>query len=83
MREKGLIQKARSFVFRNKMCQTLNILEDEIRSYLLDKEKKEIIIGGFKIAIDEEGQVEVIELPPLNLKQMNLPLNGAKPRKEA
>lgn len=82
MREKGLALKARSFVFRSKMYKTLNVLEDEIRGYLLGKEKKEISIGGFKISLKEDGQVEVKRLPPLNLKQMELPLKRNSSKEE-
>lgn len=82
MREKGLALKARSFVFRSKMCETLNALEDEIRSFLLGKEKTEVIIGNFKISLKESGQVEVKRLPPLNLKQMELPLRRNSSKEE-
>jgi hypothetical protein len=56
------------------MTETLHEIEDEIKNSLLKEEKEEMITGGFKISIKEEGQIEVTELPPLNLKQLDLPL---------
>ena len=56
------------------MARTLECLEDEIRKSLLDEGKHEVISGDFKICISENGQIEISELPPLNLEQLNLPL---------
>jgi len=56
------------------MTETLNEIEDEIKNSLLKEKKEEMITGGFKISIKEGGQIEVTELPPLNLEQLNLPL---------
>ena len=52
----------------------MSTLEDEIRTLLMKEEKKEMITGDFKISIRGDGQVEVTELPRLNLEQFNLPL---------
>lgn len=52
----------------------LNELEDEIRQSLLSEGKEETTSGGFKISIQRDGQVEITELPPLNLEQLELPL---------
>ena len=57
-------------------------LEDEIRNSLSEEGKDETIGGGFKISIKGNGHVEIIELPPLNLKQLELPLKQAGSRKE-
>ncbi len=49
-------------------------LEDEIRGFLLEEEKDEVISGGFKISIKENSQIEISELTPLNVEQLQLPL---------
>jgi len=49
-------------------------LEEEIRSSLLEEEKDEVISGGFKISIKENSQIEISELTPLNVEQLELPL---------
>ena len=74
MRQRKLYQMVKSLVFRRKMTETLHELEDEIKNSLLKEEKKEMTTGGFKISIKEEGQIEVTELPPMNLEQLELPL---------
>ncbi len=66
--------------------ETLKELEEEIRQALLREGKQEMISGGFKVAIKGDGQIEIKELPVLNLKQMELPLKKrAKgfPKKES
>lgn len=62
--------------------KTLNEVEDDIRHSLLSKGKEEMISGGFKISIQRDGQVEITELPPLNLKQLELPLKQSEGSKE-
>ena len=57
-------------------------LEDEIRNSLSEEGKDETIGGGFKISIKGNGHVEIIELPSLNLKQLELPLKQPGSRKE-
>lgn len=56
------------------MAETMESLEDEIRNSLLDQGKDEIGSGEFKISIKGGGQIEISELPPLNVEQLNLPL---------
>lgn len=58
--------------------RTLKELEDEIRHSLSREGKKEMVSGGFKVSIKKDGQIEIKELPALNLKQMELPLNQSK-----
>lgn len=74
MRQRKLYQMVKSLVFRRRMTENLHELEDEIKTSLLKEEKKEMTTGGFKISIKEEGQIEVAELPPMNLEQLELPL---------
>jgi len=74
LRQRKLYQMVKSLVFRRRMTETLRELEDEIKTSLLKEEKEEMITGGFKISIKKEGQIEVTELPPINLKQLDLPL---------
>ena len=50
-------------------------LEDEIRTSLLNEGKDEIVSGGFKILMRENGQIQITELPLPNLAQLELPLN--------
>jgi hypothetical protein len=74
LRQRKLYQMVKSLVFRRRMTETLHEIEDEIKNSLLKEEKEEMITGEFKISIKEEGQIEVTELPPLNLEQLDLPL---------
>ncbi len=74
MRKRKLYLTVKSLLFRRRLMETLNELEDEIRHALLKEGKQEMISGGFKISIKGDGQIEIKELPVLNLKQMELPL---------
>ena len=76
MSEKRLCQLAKTFLFRKKMSETLNQIENEIRASLLNEEKNQMMTGGFKILMKEDGQIEIIELPPINLEQLDLPLTS-------
>jgi hypothetical protein len=60
------------------MAGAANLLENKIRAFLLEEGEKEIISGGFKVSLREDDQIEVKELPPLNLKQLELPLKQLK-----
>ncbi len=60
------------------MVETLETLEDEIRASLLSEGKGEMVTGGLKISINEEGQIEVRELPSSNLEQLDLPFKPEK-----
>ena len=64
----------KSLIYRRKMSETINRLEDEVRTSLLAEEKEEIISKGFKISIKDDGQIEITELPLPNLEQLELPL---------
>jgi len=59
------------------MANNLEKLEAEIRSFLLDHGKREMVSGGFKISL-KEREIEITKLPSANLKQLKLPL---KPKK--
>jgi len=74
LKQRKLYKMVKSLVFRKRMTETLHDLEDEIKASLLREEKEEMITGGFKISIKEEGQIEITELPPLNLEQLELPI---------
>jgi len=65
----------KGLLFRKKMSETITRLEGEIRGSLLNQGKEEIISGGYKISVKENDQIEITELPPLNLEQLELPLN--------
>jgi len=65
----------KSLIFRRRMSEAINRLEDEIRTSLLSEEKEEIISKGFKISIKDDGQIEITELPLPYLEQLELPLN--------
>ena len=82
MEPRKLYQVAKSLIFRRRMAETLSALEDEIRNSLSEEGKNETIGGGFKISIKGNGHVEIIELPSLNLEQLELPLEPAVSRKE-
>jgi len=62
------------------MAENLEKLEAEIRSFLLDHGKGEMVSGGFKISL-KEREIEIIELPSANLKQLKLPINIKQPEK--
>lgn len=74
MRQRKLYQMVKSLVFRRRMTEALQDIEDEIRTSLLKEEKEEMIAGEFKVSIKKEGEIEVTEIPPLNLEQLQLPL---------
>ena len=74
MGPKKLYQAAKSLIFRRRMVETVSTLEDEIRALLTKEEKSEMITGDFKISIRGDGQIEVTEVPRLNLEQLDLPL---------
>jgi hypothetical protein len=57
------------------MSETINRLEDEIKTSLLNEGKEEIISRGLKISIKDDGQIEIAELPLPYLEQLELPLN--------
>jgi hypothetical protein len=58
------------------MSEKVEILEDEIRSFLLKERKEEITSGGLRISIKGEGQLEVQEVPLLSFDQMELPFHS-------
>ena len=76
MNQRRLYQVAKSLIFRRKMSEKVEILEDEIRSFLLKERKEEITSGGLRISIKGEGQLEVQEVPLLSFDQMELPFNS-------
>jgi len=65
----------KSLIFRKRMSETINRLEDEIKASLLNEGKEEIISRGLKISVKGDGQIQITELPLPNLKQLELPLN--------
>jgi hypothetical protein len=54
------------------------IAENEwlIRKELMERELKELAIGGFKVSLEGE-EVTIEELPPVEFDQLKLPLNEA------
>ncbi len=70
---------ARSLVFRKRMADNLEKLEAEIRSFLLDHGKREIISNGFKVSLKQGSRIEITPLPSENLKQLKLPINIKQP----
>lgn len=82
MNQRRLHQVARSLIFRRKMSETVESLEDEIRIFLFKEGKEEIMSGRLRISMKEKGQLEVQEVPLLNLDQMELPFNSESGRSE-
>ena len=76
MNQRRLYQVAKSLIFRRKMSEKVEILEDEIRSFLLKEQKEEITSGGLRISIKGEGQLDVQEAPLLGFGQMELPFHS-------
>jgi len=64
------------------MAETIENLEEKIKTSLLKERKPELVTGGFKITIEGEGQIEIVKLHPLNLEQMELPLNQQEKSKK-
>ncbi len=60
------------------MAETLQDLEDKIRTSLSTEDKEETVISGFRISIKGGNQIEVIELPPFNHEQLTLPLEHSE-----
>lgn len=48
-------------------------MEDEIQSSMEKEAKDEMVIGDFKISA-QKGQIEILEIPRLDLRQLTLPL---------
>ena len=82
MNQRRLHQVARSLIFRRKMSETVESLEDEIRIFLFKEGKEEIMSGRLRISMKEKGQLEVQEVPLLDLDQMELPFNSESGRSE-
>ena len=57
---------------------TAEALENKILAFLLKEGKEEIISGGLKISAKEDGRIEIVELPPLDRKQLELPLDQSR-----
>jgi len=56
------------------MAENLEKLEAEIKSFLLDHGKKEMVSNGFRISLKQGRKIEITKLPSSNLKQLKLPL---------
>ena len=82
LNQRRLHQVARSLIFRKKMSETVESLEDEIRIFLFKEGKEEIMSGRLRISMKEKGQLEVQEVPLLDLDQMELPFNSESGRSE-
>ena len=82
MNQRRLHQVARSLIFRKKMSETVESLEDEIRIFLFKEGKEEIMSGRLRISMKEKGQLEIQEVPLLDLDQMELPFNSESGRSE-
>jgi hypothetical protein len=82
LNQRRLHQVARSLIFRRKMSETVESLEDEIRIFLFKEGKEEIMSGRLRISMKEKGQLEVQEVPLLDLDQMELPFNSGSGRSE-
>jgi len=76
LNQRRLYQVAKSLIFRRKMSEKVEILEDEIRSFLLKERKEEITGGGLRISIKGEGRLEVQEVPLPSFDQMELPFHS-------
>jgi len=72
-KRKKLYQRVKSLIFRRRMTEAMEDIEDEIRNSLLSEGMAEATAGNLKISINEGGHIEVKELPPSNLEQLNLP----------
>ncbi len=69
---KKFYQRVKSLVFRRKMTEAMEDIEDEIRNSLLSEGIAEATAGNLKISITEGSHIEVKELPPSNLEQLDL-----------
>lgn len=76
LNQRKLYQMVKSLIFRRRMSEAINPLEEEIRNSLLIKGKEEMLSKGLKISIKDDGQIEFNELPPLNLEQLELPFGA-------
>ncbi len=65
---------AKGLLYRRKMAEIAEVLENEIHAFLLKEGKESVIIEGLWISIGEDGQVKIKELPALDLNQQELPL---------
>lgn len=74
MKQRRLYKAVKSLVFRRRMAETMESLEDKIRVCLLNEGKEEMVSGSFKISVKGDGEVEIRELPGLNVEQLELTL---------
>lgn len=82
MKQGKLVRMARGLLLRRKMIATAEALENKIQAFLLKEGKEEMVSGGLKISLRENGRIEIVELPLLNLKQMKLRLKKPKTSKK-
>ncbi len=65
---------AKSLMFRRRLAEAIEGLEQEIKTSLSNEGKDEMIGGGLKISIKRDGGIEIFELTQPNLEQLKLPL---------
>jgi DNA repair protein RadC len=82
LKQGKLVRMARGLLFRRKMMARAKELENKIRAFLLKEGKEEVVSGGLKISVREDGRIEIVELPPLTLEQMELPITQSEGSKK-
>ena len=65
---------AKSLIFRRRLAEAIEGLEQEIKIWLSNEGKDEMTSGGLKISIKQDGGIEISELRQPNLEQLKLPL---------
>lgn len=62
--------------------ESAEVLENKIQAFLLKEGKEKMVSGGLKISVGADGRIEIVELSPLNLKQLELPLKKSEGSKK-
>ncbi len=58
--------------------ESAGVLEDKIQAFLCKEGKEEMISGGLKISVREDGRIEISKLPALDPRQLDLPLEQSE-----
>jgi hypothetical protein len=64
-----LYRKVKSLAWRRSMSESLNDIESEIKSYMLEENSNKIIIAGYKVTLIERNLM-LEKLPVIDLNQL-------------
>jgi len=82
LKQGKLARMARGLLFRRKMAEAAEALENKIQAFLAKEGKEEVVSGGLKISLREDGRIEIVEMRPFNPKQLELALDQSQGSKK-